>query len=488
MHWIDLSIFIVYMVAMLGIGFLFLKLNKSADDYYVGGRKMSSLHIGLSVVATDVGGGFSIGLGGLGFVMGLSGSWMLFTGLIGAWMASALLIPKVFKLARKKNMYTFPQILEHFFDYRVAIVAALISGIGYIGFTSSQILAGAKLASATFDGLDLQQALIIMGAIAVIYTVLGGLKAVIYTDTVQWIILMGGLIFIGIPLGYKAVGGMETIEATLQPEFLQLSNLSWQRLVKWAFTILPIWFVGMTLYQRIYASRDEKTARRAWIIAGVFEYPVMAFMGVTLGLFARVAMENGLFLEWGYGPEVAGDEEMGLPILLRNILPVGLMGLMMSAYFSAIMSTADSCLMAASGNIQTDMLDKLYTRKRSKKEILRTSQILTFAIGTIALILALKMTNVLDLMLYSYAFMVSGLFVPVIFALYGRNKSTPAAIVAMVGGGATTVLLSELNIILPYNLDANVFGITASLVLYLIIASIFKNQRLKPVNQEAHEA
>lgn len=484
MHWIDLTIFIVYMIAMLGIGFLFLKLNKSADDYYVGGRKMSSIHIGLSVVATDVGGGFSIGLGGLGFVMGLSGSWMLFTGLIGAWLAAAFLIPKVFSIARKKNMYTFPQILEHFFDYRVAIVAAVISGIGYIGFTSSQILAGAKLASATFDNLELNQALIIMGTIAVVYTVLGGLKAVIYTDTVQWIILMGGLVFIGIPLGYKAVGGMDTIRESLQPEFLQLTNISWQTIVKWLFTILPIWFVGMTLYQRIYASRDEKTARRAWYIAGVFEYPVMAFMGVTLGLFARVATETGLFLEWGYEAGATADEEMGLPLLLRNILPVGLMGLMMSAYFSAIMSTADSCLMAASGNIQSDMLDKLIKRERSGKEILRTSQILTFIIGALALFLALSMTNVLDLMLYSYAFMVSGLFVPVMVALFGRNKSTPAAIIAMIGGGATTVILTEANIALPWGIDPNVFGISASALLYVVFAQLFRNQRITNTKEQ----
>ena len=66
MHWIDLSIFIIYMLVMLGVGFFFLRKNKGADDYYVGGRSMNSFHIGLSVVATDVGGGFSIGLGGLG--------------------------------------------------------------------------------------------------------------------------------------------------------------------------------------------------------------------------------------------------------------------------------------------------------------------------------------------------------------------------------------------------------------------------------------
>ena len=71
MHFIDLFEFFIYMAVMLGIGFFFLKKNKDAEDYFVGGRSMGSIHVGLSVVATDVGGGFSIGLGGLGFVMGI---------------------------------------------------------------------------------------------------------------------------------------------------------------------------------------------------------------------------------------------------------------------------------------------------------------------------------------------------------------------------------------------------------------------------------
>src|SRR6056297_549565 len=233
MHFIDLSIFILYMVTMLSVGYYFLRKNKNTDDYYVGGRRMGSLHVGLSVVATDVGGGFSIGLGGLGFLMGIAGSWMLFTGLIGAWISAVFLIPRVRKLSDKINLYTFPQIFEQFYNPKVALLAGVISAIGYMGFTSSQILAGAKLASATFIGLNLQTALIIMGVIAVLYTVMGGLKAVIYTDTIQWIILMSGLIFTGIPLGYNAIGGMAEIKATLPSDFLSFSNVSWQELVNW---------------------------------------------------------------------------------------------------------------------------------------------------------------------------------------------------------------------------------------------------------------
>lgn len=464
---------------MLGVGIYFMWRNQDVDDYFVGGRSMSSWHIGLSVVATDVGGGFSIGLGGLGFTIGLSGSWMLFTGLIGAWLSAVFLIPRVFKLIEKHHLLTFPQIFLHLFNGRMALIAGIVSAIGYIGFTSAQVLAGAKLAVATFPVLSLNQAILIMGVTAVVYTVLGGIKAVIYTDTVQWILLMGGLIFIGIPLGYLAVGGWEGISTTLAPEFLSFTNIHWQQLINWAVTIIPIWFIGMTLYQRIYASQDEKTARKAWYIAGGLEWPIMAFMGVALGLFARVALQQGLFTELGYNELGSIDSEMGLPVMLRTILPVGLMGLMMSAYFSAIMSTADSCLMAASGNLVSDILARFF--KMSQERMLLYSQVATFLLGSIALLLATLMTNVLDLMLMSYSFMVSGLFVPLIAALFFKRKNAMAALAAMLGGGGVTLILEVMKLTsglrIPLGLDPNVFGLTISLLLYLFVSRITDPER-----------
>ncbi|MCC9135326.1 sodium:solute symporter [Pontibacter silvestris] len=557
MHYIDLIIFVLYMLAMLGVGFYFLKKNQGADDYYVGGRTMGSGHIGLSVVATDVGGGFSIGLGGLGFAMGLSGSWMLFTGLLGAWLAAVFLIPKVKNNPAFERFLTFPQIFGHYFDTRVALLAGVISAIGYTGFTSSQILAGAKLASGTFIDLDLNTALLIMGIIAVVYTVMGGLKAVIYTDTVQWAVLMGGLIFIGVPVSFLAVGGgiekisfsnlfdlgwltaqsgrsIEAIKTTLPEEFLSLSNITWQQLVNWAITIIPIWFVGMTLYQRIYACRDVKTAKRAWYIAGLFEWPIMAFMGVALGMLARVAAEQGMFADLGAGEVV--DPETGLPMLLRTVLPVGLMGLMLSSYFSAILSTADSCLMASSGNIVTDIIGHFKKIDPDAPATLRLSQLITLLVGALALWLATMMTNVLDMMLYSYAFMVSGLFVPVLGALFWERRSSKAAFWAMLVGGITTVILQvfmlspsdiqadatglahvlqpyipaeissslgslsgleikeilsqavsdnsivhilwlNLTFRLPFNLDPNLFGLTASLIIYITLTILYPDKK-----------
>ncbi|WP_057939274.1 sodium:solute symporter family protein [Algoriphagus resistens] len=474
MSYIDLGIFVAYMLAMLGVGFFYMNKNSGQEDYYVGGRNIGHWHIGLSVVATDVGGGFSIGLGGLGFVMGLSGSWMLFTGLLGAWLAAVVLIPRVKSDPAFAKFFTFPQIIGHLYNSTTAKVAAVICFLGYLGFTSSQLLAGAKLASGTFAELDLSYALLIMGAVAVIYTVMGGLKAVIYTDTIQWIILMAGLMFIGIPISYTYVGGWEGIQSVLPREFFSFSNLTWQDLANWGITIIPIWFVGMTLYQRIFAARDVKSAKKAWFIAGLFEWPIMALLGVSLGLLSRVAVEQGA-LE---GFTTAMDPEMGLPVLLSQILPAGILGLMMSAYFSAVLSTADSCLMAASGNLTTDILGKFFTKK-SLKEEMRISQLLTLGIGIVAIIIAWQMTEVLSLMLYSYAFMVSGLLVPVVAGLFFGQNNAKAATSSMISGGSLTAGLIISEVSLPFGLDANLFGLTLSLLTFLSVIYYEKNHSSK---------
>ena len=479
MHYIDISIFIIYFLAMFGVGFYFFRKNKTEEDYYVGGRGINKWHVGLSVVATDVGGGFSIGLGGLGFAIGISGSWLLFTGLIGAWITAVIMVPQVWKLSRKKKFLTFPQLFEHYYNGNAAFLAGLISALGYLGFTSSQVLAGAKLADAAFPFIDQQTAVIIMGVIIIVYTVLGGLKAVIFTDTIQWSILLAGLFFIGIPVAYNLVGGWEVISQTLSGEYFSLGNISWQQFVNWMVTIVPIWFVGMTLYQRIYASRSSREAQKAWFIAGVFEWPVMAFLGVSLGLLGRIAAENGMFAYLGYSNAASMDPELGLPLLLVNILPVGLLGIMVSAYFSAIMSTADSCLMASSGNILTDIMMKLNLKNKIKPKSIRISQIVTLILGLLALLLATKMTNVLELMLYSYAFMVSGLFVPVLGALYMKKIVPAAAISAMFFGGGTTISLIILNPDLPLGLDPNVFGILISAIIFVTINKILYNFKIK---------
>jgi SSS family solute:Na+ symporter len=341
------------------------------------------------------------------------------------------------------------------------LVAAVVSAVGYAGFTGSQLLAGGKLAAAAFD-IDLTTAVLTMSVVIVIYTALGGLQAVVYTDTVQWGILFIGLIALGLPLGYSAAGGWSGLRKALPPEFFSLGNVSGLQIATWMVTIVPIWFVAMTLYQRMHASKDIATAKRAWFMAGLLEYPAMAFIGATLGMFARVLFP-------------AADPEMGLPLLLRDVLPVGATGLVLAAYFAAIMSTADSCLLASVGNVIDDVYRRHVAPSSSERSLLSLSRIMTLVIGFASIGFAMYVPRVIDSILLAYSFMVGGLFVPTLGALFWRRVSGTAAFWSILSGGSLTVWLTVTKAQL--GLDPVFFGIGASAVVLTVLTLAFPSSR-----------
>jgi SSS family solute:Na+ symporter len=454
-HAADLVILAVYFLGMLAVGLYFKQRQEGLDEYFVGGRDMTARHIGLSVVATDVGGGFSIGLGGLGFVLGLSASWLLFSGLVGAWLSAVLLVPRVKAIGAAHLHRSFPDFLAYRFGEPTRLVAAIVSAIGYAGFTGSQLLAGGKLAAAAFR-FDLTTAVLVMSVVIVVYTALGGLQAVVYTDTIQWTILFIGLIGLAIPLGWRAAGGWEGLHSSLPPEFFSLDNVSGLQVATWMATIVPIWFVAMTLYQRIHASQDAATARRAWFVAGLLEYPAMAFMGATLGMFARVLYPTA-------------EPEMGLPLLIRDVLPMGATGLVLAAYFAAIMSTADSCLLASVGNIVDDIVGRHVAPAASERTLLTLSRVLTLVVGFGSVGFALYVPRVIDSILLAYSFMVAGLFFPTLGALFWRRVSGTAAFWSIVCGGGATVGLTLADI-MPFD---PVFAGLALSALVLVLLSLW---------------
>ena len=474
----DYAIFVIYMLGILGIGFYFFNKNKNSEDYYLGGRKMSPDHVGISIVATDVGGGFTIGLGGLGFMIGLSGSWLLFTGLVGAFLTAIFILPLIKEIDKKHKLMTYPDFLRFKYNDNVALVAAIISGIGYLGFTGGQVLAGAKLASSTVLtepvwGMDpLKFSLFAIGLIIVGYTVLGGLKAVVYTDTAQWIVLMAGLVFVAIPLSLNKIGGFAALKNALPPHFFSLTHVSWVQITNWMITIIPIWFVAMTLYQRMYACKDLKDARKAWYIAGLFEYPAMAFMGVILGMCARVLFP-------------AADPETGIPLLIRDVMPMGLKGFVIAAYFSAIMSTADSCLMASSGNFVNDIIERYFMKGASDQKIIKISQIATLIIGVLAIFIAAQSKEVLNAILNAYAFIVSGLFIPTLGAYFWKKSSSTGALWGMISGGSLTLAFLIFKIQLPYKLEPSLSGITLSAVVFIACSLLFPDEEKEGIPEQS---
>jgi SSS family solute:Na+ symporter len=179
----------------------------------------------------------------------------------------------------------------------------------------------------------------------------------------------------------------------------------------------------------------------------------MAFMGVFLGMCARVLFP-------------AVEAEMGVPILIRDVLPFGVAGIVIASYFSAIMSTADSCLMASSGSLLNDVINRYFVKNISQKGLMRLSQLVTLGLGVLAFLLAGRFKTVLDAILYAYSFMVSGLFIPTLGAYFWKGSSKTGALWAMLAGGGLTLGLMIAGNKMPFGIDASFYGI-------LISASVF---------------
>jgi len=263
------------------------------------------------------------------------------------------------------------------------------------------------------------------------------------------------------------------LHESLPKEFFTLNNISVKQIINWMVTIIPIWLIGMTLYQRMFACKDVKEAKRAWYIAGIFEYPVMAFAGVFLGMCARVVFP-------------AADPEMAMPMLISHLLPIGVTGIVIAAYFSAIMSTADSCLMASSGNFVNDIIQRHIKKDMNDKTSMRWSMISTLIIGVIAVLLAAMFTTVLDAILYAYAFMVSGLFIPTLGAYFWKRASSTGAFLSMILGGGFTLVLMILEKsghsplwFDTLGLDSAIYGIFVSLIFFVLGSLIFKENTRK---------
>lgn len=472
MHPIDYALIGLYAAALIAVAIRCSIGNITDEDYYLGGRKIGGGHLGLSVAATDVGGGFSIGLGALGFSTGLSGSWLLFTGLIGALWSASVLIPFLKRLPNHDSFLSFPQVFLEKYGKGAALIAALISMIGYLGFTSSQLIAGTKLSSAIFPEFSFDSILICLSFVTIVYTAIGGLKAVVYTDSIQWIIVLIGLAGFAIPFTLYEIGGWSGLLAHLPQGHLSLTAIGWKQFLNWMVSIVPIWFVAMTLYQRIFACADEKTAKKAWLVAGLFEWPVMAFLGAFLGVMAQAAMNEGLLTQFATG--LATDSELAIPVLLVNILPTGILGIVFASYISAVLSTADSCLMAASGNLSEDLMPRSLRKHFGSVRV-------TFLLGVVALVIAMSFENVLGLMLYSYSFMISGLFVPVLAMIYMRRPSQLAAIVSMLVGGSVCIAVGASS---PWGLDANFFGIAAAALSFGIVNFLAPSREARNWSQD----
>ena len=427
---LGLIIIALYFSGMIAIGLVSRRKARGVDDFFVAGRKGSSLLITSSLLATIVGGSATVGMAGLGFTQGLTGVWWLLVGSIGLVVMGIFFAKKV----REFGLYTLPQLVEKQYDKRIAFAASILIVVSWMGIIAGQIVAAGKILSVMGIGTPVVW-MIVFSAIFIAYTLLGGQYAVIRTDALQIGIIFAG-IFGGLALLLSRLGGLSGLQLHLSPEqfaFPLSSAFGVKELISFLLLVGLTYVVGPDMYSRLFCARDIKTARVSvfWTAALIIPF---AFCITLIGMGA-----SALF------PQIS--PEQAFPTVINEVLPPLLGGVVLAALLGAVMSSADTCLLTASTILTVDIVGR-FKPSLSQREILSLSRWGIVVLGLCSLLLALTLKGVISALLFAYTVYTCGLILPVIVGFYkNRLKVTPmGALAAIIGGGSVALASKVLDI------------------------------------------
>ena len=410
---VDLVIIAIYFAIVFGIGFYFSRKERTSEDYFLASRHVGWFAIGASLFVSNISTEHFIGLAGSGATSGLP---------VGAfeWLACLilLLLGWVFvPFYLRSNVFTMPEFLERRFNRHCATYLASISIIAYI-FTkiSVHLYAAAKVLGQVTNWSPLAAAVILVIATG-IYTIAGGLAAVIYTDLVQTLILLAGAIALTI-IGMDKVGGFAGLRAAVPADYFHMvkpvshAEFPWTGIFFGA-PILGIWYwcTDQVIVQRVLSAKDEGHAKAGTIFAGFLKI-LPVFLLVMPGLIAFALYPQ--LLEIQNGHVTNGDN--AYPALVVNLLPVGLVGLMIAALLAALMGAMSSVFNSASTMVTLDFYKK-FKPDATERQLVFFGRVATGAMVVLG-IMWVPFINQLSSQLYIYLQSVQGYISPPIAACF----------------------------------------------------------------------
>src|SRR5262244_1223750 len=346
---IDIAIIAVYFVIVFGIGFYFSRKERTSEDYFLASRDIGWFFVGASLFVSNISTEHFIGLSGTGASSGLAVGHF-------EWLACLILLILGWVFVPfylRSNVFTMPQFLERRFSRQCAVYLAAISIIAYVFTKISVQLYAASVVLERVAGWSLWKTAVVLVIATGIYTVAGGLAAVIYTDTVQTLILITGAVALTV-IGLHRVGGLEHLRTMVPASYFHMikpatdSQFPWTGIFFGA-PILGIWYwcTDQVIVQRVLSARDEGHAKAGTIFAGFLKI-LPVFMLVLPGIIA-----------YALYPEQVTKPDFAYPTLVLNLLPVGLVGLVMAALLAAVMGAMSSVFNSASTLVTLDFYKKL---------------------------------------------------------------------------------------------------------------------------------
>ncbi len=372
---IDYVVLALYFLVIFAIGWYFSRQERTSTDYFLAGRDVAWWAIGASLFSSNIGSEHFIGLAGSGAATGMAAGHF-------EWLASfmVLMLGWVFvPFYLRSNVYTMPEFLERRYNSACRTYLASISLIAYI-FTkiAVAVFAGAIVLKAVL-GWDMVTSSLALVVATGIYTVAGGLAAVIYTEVIQTVILVVGalvLMFIGL----EQVGGWAGLQAKVPADFFHMMKPATDKDFPWTgiffgAPLLGIWYwcTDQVIVQRVLSAKDVANAKAGTVLAGFLKI-LPVFMLIVPGMIARAL----------YPQEMAADSNSAFPTLVVRLMPAGLQGVMVAAMLAALMSSLSAVFNSSSTIFTMDFYKKLRP-DASEKQLVNVGRVATIIMVILSL-------------------------------------------------------------------------------------------------------
>ena len=420
---LDYTIIVLYLCAILLLGLRSGKGMKSLQEFSVSHRSYSSMVIFATLSASFIGGGFSIGNAEKVFRFGIVNIVVLWGFSLKEILVARFIAPRTGNFT---DVISVGDIMDRGYGKIARIVSGFFSVFLCAGIVGAQVGAMGVIFN-VFLGIKPIWGILIGCGIVIAYSTAGGMRAVVLTDVIQFCVLA-----IGLPLalvfGIVKLGGISTIKAVVPSGHFSIPGESMT--IGASVSLFLTFLLGETLVppyvQRLFMAKDPTHTIRGTMLSGIFSIPFFAITG-TIGLVA-LALDPNL------------DPNLAMPYVVRNVLPVGLRGVVIAGIISIVMSSADSFLNGAATCFINDIVKPLRKNPLSKGRELFFAKFTNCLVGVLAIIFAIKISSILDILIYAYNFWAPVIVVPLAAVLLGFRVTRTAFLAGTIAGviGALT--------------------------------------------------
>jgi len=449
---LDAAIIVVYLGIIVAVGVLSSRKVHGFSDFLIGSNKgernFSTFIVFATLSASFIGGGFSIGNAEKVFLIGIVNIVALYGFSVKEILVARFIAPR---MDRYSNAMTVGDIVEVHYGKWAKVTTGVLALLFCAGVVGAQIKA-LGMVSEVFLGIDPTLGIIIGVLVVIIYSAVGGMRGVIMTDVVQFV-LLSVIIPITLVVGIIKIGGFKPLMDAVPAGHMDIpgSTFTVVSLVSYFF----VFMFGETLVppyvQRLLIAKDKKAIARGTLFSGLFSIP---FFTIT-GLLGLVALAMDSTVPSGYA----------LPYVIQEALPIGIRGLALAGIIAIVMSSADSFLIAVSAAFTQDIVKPLRKKEISEPNQLKLARIVIVVVGLLGTIFALNIDNVLDVLTFSYSFWAPMLLVPIAAGIMGA-KATKQQFFASAIAGAVALSIWDYILHQPFGIDGIHLGILANLIVF----------------------